>query len=143
MNTGTNYADLFFSNVPNDVDTLENNVKEYPFSSLARFLLLYHYKKNNNVGFDNFARQTGIYINNPFWIQYQLSKINEGSFSNEGSFPSEIQNKNVEETIPGEAEESDPSVDQQIIQIPVAENEVINEDEKNNNSFEEEKHNEY
>ncbi|MEO6838886.1 MAG: hypothetical protein ABI185_10910 [Ginsengibacter sp.] len=141
MNTDTNYTDIFFSNIPNDEDTLKNNVKEYPFSSVARFLLLYHYKKNNNVAFENFSKQTGIYINNPFWLQYQLSKINDGAFSNEDSSQSEIQNKNVEENFPVETEESDLPAEEQIIQIPVSENEAFNETEIKNNSYQEEKQN--
>lgn len=70
----TQYAELCYSKVINDIDTLEKNVKGYPSSSLARFLLLYHYKKNGHPGFEKLASQTGAYLNNPYWIQYQLSQ---------------------------------------------------------------------
>ena len=75
MDTGnTKYAELFYSTVNNDIDTLEKNVKDFPASSIARFLLLYHYKKNRHPRFDELVQQTGIYINNPYWVQYQLSQ---------------------------------------------------------------------
>jgi hypothetical protein len=75
MDTGsTKYAELFYSTVDNDIDALEKNVKDYPASSIARFLLLYYYKKNGHPKFDELAQQTGVYLNNPYWIQYQLSQ---------------------------------------------------------------------
>ena len=87
MDTGsTKYAELFYSAVDNDIDTLEKNVKDYPASSIARFLLLYHYKKTGHPKFDELAQQTGVYINNPYWIQYQLAQaapLNEKEISKE------------------------------------------------------------
>lgn len=77
MNTGTNYTELFYSASGNDIDTLEKNVEDYPVSSVARFLLLYHYQKNNLPGFEKLAKQTGVYLNNPYWIQYQLLQTDE------------------------------------------------------------------
>ena len=75
MDTGnTKYAEFFYSTVNNDIDTLEKNVKDFPASSIARFLLLYYYKKNRHPRFDELVQQTGIYINNPYWVQYQLSQ---------------------------------------------------------------------
>ena len=76
MDTGnTKYAEFFYSTVNNDIDTLEKNVKDFPASSIARFLLLYYYKKNRHPRFDELVQQTGIYINNPYWVQYQLSTV--------------------------------------------------------------------
>jgi hypothetical protein len=75
MNTGTNYAELFYSKIDNDIHTLEKNVSNYPASSIAQFLLLYHQKKNNQAEFNNLAKQKGIYFNNPLWIGYQLSQL--------------------------------------------------------------------
>lgn len=75
MNTGTNYAELFYSKIDNDIHTLEKNVSNYPASSIAQFLLLYHQKKNNQTDFNNLAKRSGIYFNNPLWIAYQLSQL--------------------------------------------------------------------
>jgi hypothetical protein len=83
MTTDSNYAGLYYSNIVNDIDALKNNVKEYPHSSIARFLLLYHYKKNNHPGFAELAKQTGIYFNNLLWIQYQLSLADRDNLSKE------------------------------------------------------------
>ncbi|MEO8962784.1 MAG: hypothetical protein ABI325_12940 [Ginsengibacter sp.] len=80
MNTGsTQYAELCYSTMINDIDTLERSVRDYPASSLARFLLLYHNKKNGHPGFDELSRQTGVYLNNPYWIQYQLSQADSSN----------------------------------------------------------------
>lgn len=75
MNTETNYASLFYDESQNDIDFLEKTVADFPVSSVARFLLLYHHKKNNLSGFDELAKQTGIYLNNPLWIQFQLLQV--------------------------------------------------------------------
>ncbi|MEO5908115.1 MAG: hypothetical protein ABIR50_09495, partial [Ginsengibacter sp.] len=75
MNTETNYASLFYSESQNDIDFLEKTVADFPVSSVARFLLLYHNKKNNLSTFDELAKKTGVYLNNPLWIQFQLSQI--------------------------------------------------------------------
>lgn len=75
MNTGTNYAELFYSKIDNDIHTLEKNVTNYPASSIAQFLLLYHQKKNNHADFNQLAKRSGIYFNNPLWIGYQLSQV--------------------------------------------------------------------
>ena len=75
MNTEINYADIFCSEDQNDADQLEKNVADFPASSVARFMLLYHYKKNNLPGFQKLAKQTGIYLNNTSWIQFQLNQI--------------------------------------------------------------------
>jgi len=146
MNADTNYADLFYSNIVNDIDTLEKNVNEFPCSSLARFLLLYHYKKNNNPGFEELAKHTGIYINNPLWIQYQLSKIDTDHLSKENNkYSFEIENKNQQplENIPPAAEEPrlTESLGQEINQIPVSESEVA-EEKKKEDFYEGEKRNE-
>jgi hypothetical protein len=75
MNTETNYADIFCSENQLDSDQLEKNVADFPASSVARLMLLYHHKKNNLPGFRELAKQTGIYLNNISWIQFQLNQI--------------------------------------------------------------------
>ena len=75
MNTETNYATDFYSENLTGINLLEKNVADYPASSVARFMLLYHYKKTNDPQFEELAKQTGIYLNNPSWIQFQLNQI--------------------------------------------------------------------
>ncbi|HUZ59631.1 MAG TPA: hypothetical protein VMU83_12690 [Hanamia sp.] len=157
MNTSTNYAELFYSGIANDIDTLEKNVKKYPFSSVTRFLLLYHYQKKNNPAFDKLAKQTGIYFNNPFWIQYQLTEIYNGNLSTgfafesaeepipeilvSGNIPEENKESSFQEGIQNEkAEENIPvAIEEPITEIPVPGN--IPE-EKKESSFQEEIQNE-
>jgi hypothetical protein len=74
MNTETNYAELYYSDLSMDAEAIENNVRNYPVSSVARFLRLYHLKKNNDPRFEEVAKQTGIYLHNPYWMEFQLSK---------------------------------------------------------------------
>ena len=105
MNTETNYADHFYADISNDIDTLRKNVNENPFSSVAQFLLLYNYKKNNDPSFEKYAKQTAIYFNNIPWIQYQLLGNNTDHFS-----PPLLPTETHEEIIP---------VNGQIIQNPV------------------------
>ncbi len=137
MSAGNNYAELFYSNITNDIDTLEKNVNEYPFSSLARFLLLYHYKKNNNSVFEKLAKKTGIYINNPFWTHYQLSDIDAGQLTdgNKEEFEELAQLNQIKE------ENILPSREEIVTPNPVAENELS--EEKNQEIYwEQENHNE-
>lgn len=75
MNTETNYATDFYSENLTGIALLEKNIADYPASSVARLMLLYHYKKTNNPHFEELAKQTGIYLNNPSWIQFQLNQI--------------------------------------------------------------------
>ena len=75
MNTNTDFAAIYSAEIDNDVDLLEKNVQDYPASSLAHFLLLYHLKKNGDSRFDEFAKRTAVYLHDPFWIEYQLSKL--------------------------------------------------------------------
>ena len=81
MNEATNYAAAFYSENQNDPGFLEKTIREFPVSTVARLLLLYHHKKNNVEGFESLAQQTAIYLNNPFWIEYQLSKIEDENFN--------------------------------------------------------------
>lgn len=72
MNNAINYADLFYHATEINKTLLEKNVKDYPASSVAQFLLLYDKKKNNDPDLDNSLKQIGMYLTNPCWIQYQL-----------------------------------------------------------------------
>lgn len=114
MNTGTTkYAEDFYSNVANDIDTLEKNVRDYPASSIARFLLLYSYKKNGHPGFEELAKQTSVFFNNCYWLQYQLSQAEYAEDSNE--------KENKEEEIV-------PAVTNEPIIIDTVEDNLVNEE---------------
>src|SRR5665647_1771525 len=72
MNTGTHYAEFFYSRAGNDIESLEKMVNDQPVSALSRFLLLYHLKKNNDPGFEKSLHKTALYFNNTNWLQFQL-----------------------------------------------------------------------
>jgi hypothetical protein len=70
--TGTNYADLIYSKNRDKIPDIDETIEENPVSSLSQFLKLYHLKKNNDPRFDELARKTVLYFNNPAWLQFQL-----------------------------------------------------------------------
>ena len=53
---------------------LERNANDYPYSSLAGFLLLYHYKKTNHPGFEKLAKKTALHFKNANWLQFLLDQ---------------------------------------------------------------------
>lgn len=95
MNVGTNYPEPSYYKIAHDADALEKNAEEYPFSSLARYLLLCQYRKTGHAGFENLLKKTILYFNNYHWLQFQLSQIKpeaSGSgFVNENDFNAELQ----------------------------------------------------
>ncbi len=120
MNTENNYASHYYSDVFTDINVLEKNVQDYPASSVARFLLLYQLKKNNDPRFGKVARQTGIYFHNPQWIEYQLSQLSiepEINFSN---------NSNVENPDKENITLEPTEVDEQFVETV-----VVSPEEKN------------
>jgi hypothetical protein len=72
MNERIFYSEYFYQKGSKDTDVLEKNARTYPYSSLAAFLLLYHYKKTANSGFEKLAKKTALLFNNPHWLQFQL-----------------------------------------------------------------------
>jgi len=72
MNERIFYSEYFYQKGSKDTDVLEKNAKDYPYSSLAAFLLLYHYKKTSNPGFEKLAKKTSLLFNNRHWLQFQL-----------------------------------------------------------------------
>jgi hypothetical protein len=72
MNKRIFYSEYFYEKGSKDTSVLERNANEYPYSSLASFLLLYHYKKTSNPAFEKFAKKTALLFNNPYWLQFQL-----------------------------------------------------------------------
>jgi hypothetical protein len=102
------YSEYFYQKGSKDTSVLERNANEYPYSSLASFLLLYHYKKTSNPAFEKFAKKTALLFNNPHWLQFQLFDksapvseheiINDGNFQHENEVP-----KNDNREIPLEA----------------------------------------
>src|SRR5664279_5752015 len=77
MAEGNNYFEHFYQRVSHDTDLLERNANDYPCSSLAGFLLLYHYKKTNHSGFDTLAKKTALHFSNPLWLEFLLSQADE------------------------------------------------------------------
>lgn len=73
MDVRTNYADVFFREA-DSLSVLEQNVKDFPASAVARFSLLCRYKKNNSPEFEKFADQTSLYFNNSYWLREQLAQ---------------------------------------------------------------------
>ena len=65
-------SEHFYQRSSNDTDILIKNAHEYPFSSLAGFLLLYHYKKIAHPDFQKLAKKIVLLFNNPHWLQFQL-----------------------------------------------------------------------
>ncbi len=72
MNKRIFYSEYFYQKGSKDTGVLERNANEYPYSALASFLLLYHYKKTSNPGFEKFAKKTALLFDNPQWLQFQL-----------------------------------------------------------------------
>ena len=72
MNEGINYFEHFYQQASQDTDVLEKNAIDYPYSSLAGFLLLYHYKKTNHPGFEKLSKKTALHFKNAIWLQFLL-----------------------------------------------------------------------
>ncbi|MEO8861114.1 MAG: hypothetical protein ABI358_06795, partial [Ginsengibacter sp.] len=79
MSKGPIYSKDFYNHALHDLESLEKNAREYPFSSLANFLLLYHYKKTSNANFDKFAKKTALHFNNTHWLQFQLNGTSDAN----------------------------------------------------------------
>jgi hypothetical protein len=94
MSEGNYYSKHLYQRSSKNTEDLEKNVSEYPFSSLASFLLLYHYKKTAHPEFENFAQKTVLHFSNPRWLQFILfekSAINEIEAVTENNTPQEIE----------------------------------------------------
>src|SRR5450432_1422883 len=74
MSGAFNYLEHFYQRASQDVDLLERNANDYPYSSLAGFLLLYHYKKTNHPGFEKLAKKTALHFKNANWLQFLLDQ---------------------------------------------------------------------
>ncbi len=99
MNEGIKYSEHLYQRALQDTGALEKNAYDYPVSSLAGFLLLYHYKKNFHPGFDKLAQKIALQFNNSLWLQFQLyNKSNKKS-------DEEIISQNITEEIKEAAEE--------------------------------------
>jgi hypothetical protein len=103
MNERIFYSEYFYQKGSKETDVLEKNVKEYPYSSLATFLLLYHYKKTFNPAFETLAKKTALLFNNPYWLQFQLYDksgldmtqeiISQENFQHENEISAEVENE--------------------------------------------------
>ncbi len=67
------YSEYFYEKGSKNTEVLEKNANEYSLSSLASFLLLYHYKKTAHPDFEKIAKRTALLFNNPQWLQFQLN----------------------------------------------------------------------
>jgi len=77
MNEGPLYSEHLYQQASADINALEKNVLDYPFSSIAGFLLLYHYKKTFHPGYEKLAIKTALQFNNQHWLQFQLSQTHK------------------------------------------------------------------
>jgi hypothetical protein len=126
MNTATNYAADFYSKTDNNIEVLKKNVEDFPASSVARFLLLYHYKINNHPDFESLAKQTAPYLSNSFWMEYQLFQAENFTENNSEQF-SDSGNAVAEEISPEEAEKELPYNEKQEEVVPESNNHVATE----------------
>ena len=94
MKGGINSFEYFYQRASEDLDSLERNANDYPYSSLAGFLLLYHYKKTNHPDFEKLAKKTALYFKNANWLQFLLDQT-----SNEKTGPAISSPKYSEEEI--------------------------------------------
>lgn len=102
MNEGTIYSEHLYQRASQDTDALEKNASEYPFSSLAGFLLLHHYKKTFHPDFEKLAKKIALQFNNPRWLQFQLYHktikkteqeiISQNKLQEEKEMPAELNN---------------------------------------------------
>jgi hypothetical protein len=74
MDEGINYSEHFYSQASQDPGALETNARDFPYSSLVGFLLLYHYKKTNHPSFEKLSKKTALYFNNANWLQFLLDQ---------------------------------------------------------------------
>src|SRR5258708_20171068 len=103
MNERIFYSGYFYQKGSKETDVLEKNAKEYPYSSLAAFLLLYHYKKTFNPAFEGLAKKTALLFNNSRWLQFQLYDksfpdsgqeiLNRENFQDEKEISAEVENE--------------------------------------------------
>jgi hypothetical protein len=83
--TGTNYADIIYSQIGDKISDLDTILENAPASPLTNFLKLYQLKKNRDPAFLKSAQKTVLYFNNPHWLQFQLSNANSSPFENSTS----------------------------------------------------------
>lgn len=105
MNERQFYSEYFYQKGSKETDILEKNANEYPYSSLAAFLLLYHYKKTGHQDFEKLAKKTALLFNNSHWLQFQLynkfSSNTTQEISSRENFPEEKQLSNeVKDELP-------------------------------------------
>jgi hypothetical protein len=104
MNGEINYFEHFYQQASQDPDMLERNANDYPYCSLAGFLLLYHYKKTNHPGFEKLAKKTALQFKNSNWLQFLLDQTLNEKTAPEIISPkySEEETKELNEIIPEE-----------------------------------------
>ena len=79
MSSGTNYSETFYDNLAKGEDVIEKTAADFPFSSLAQYLRLYNSRKKGDTGFEKLLKKTVLYFNNPHWLQFQLSQLDNSN----------------------------------------------------------------
>lgn len=118
MNVATNYAEVFDTESQSGTENLRKTIDDFPVSSIARFLLLHHHKKNKLPDFEKLSKESAIYFDNLPWIQFQLDQL-EKKEENEINNFSDPDQKNLL------ADESISTVHQEKDLTP---NEILSED---------------
>lgn len=77
MNPLKSNISSLFSLFSQDTKMLEQIVKDYPASSLARILLAKKYKEENNPGFERFREEASFYMGNVPWYLFSLSMVGD------------------------------------------------------------------
>ena len=137
MNERIFYSEYFYEKGSKDTGVLERNAKDHPYSSLAAFLLLYHYKKNSHPGFEAFARKTALLFNNTNWLQFQLCDtsidnpeqeiINHGNVREETEVSAEGENEFLSEIYPVQNSTEDTGEVREHAGLPLENDEPITE----------------
>ena len=113
MSSGTNYSASFYDNLARDEDVIEKTAADFPFSSLAQYLRLYNSRKKDDAGFENLLKKTVLYFNNPHWLQFQLSQLDNSN----GGF---IFRQDAHDNIPSESGANHFAIvtDEQLSRLP-------------------------
>ncbi|TDH26397.1 hypothetical protein EXU57_09870 [Segetibacter sp. 3557_3] len=91
-------------------EDLQQLSREYPYFSLPHLLLCRKLKESSEEGFLQQARKTAVYINDPFWLHYQLYSVEAADELSSPEFTEEPVQHPAQQASPanaGLAEETD------------------------------------
>lgn len=101
----------------------EKNAQQYPFSALAQFQLLYHFKNQNDPRFDRQIKRTAIQFTNPLWMRFQLAQAIHHSKTEQIVVSSDISSAIIEDE-PEEMIVDSPEIIQPIEKVENSEPEI-------------------